>query len=111
MSVATRHSVAYFSVLLSSLLLGRAACIYFADMDIPTTSDSEDEYDGGTMSEFEGSDDSEGDGDTFYDPDEESEAGSECASSGVSGSPPPSHPAASGRHSDFTLLSYTFIFA
>ena len=48
-------------------------------MDISTT-DSEDEYDGGTISEFEGSDDLMEGGDTLFDPeaisDVESDAGS-----------------------------------
>ena len=48
-------------------------------MDIPTT-DSEDEYDGGTISEFEGSDDSmEGD-DALFDPEAISDVESDASS-------------------------------
>lgn len=87
-------------------------------MDISTT-DSEDEYDGGIKREFEGSDVSmEGD-DTLFDPeaisDVESDASSGdesietlSASSGLSCSPPASPPTAAGRQTDFTLLSDPF---
>lgn len=81
------------------------------------TSESEDEYDAGTISEFEGSDDSmEGEG-TLFDPesisDVESEASSNngsiemSAGSRVSGSPG-SPPTATARHTDFTLISDPF---
>lgn len=87
-------------------------------MDVPT-SDTEDEYDGGTISDFEGSDDSmEGD-DTLFDPEAISEGESDAstddesietlsATSGLSGTPPGSPPTAAGRQSDFTLLSDPF---
>ncbi|MPD03471.1 hypothetical protein E2C01_099111 [Portunus trituberculatus] len=87
-------------------------------MDICTT-DCEDKYDGGTISESEGSDDSmEGD-DTLFDPEAISDVENDASSgdesietlstsSGLSCSPPASPPSAAGRQTDFTLLSDPF---
>ena len=79
-------------------------------MDI-CTSESEDEYDGGTISEFEGSDDSMQGDDTLFDPeaisDIESDAstGDESIETLSACSSPPASPT---TQTDFTLLSDPF---